>query len=419
MDIKIEKKKGLKAVFRKKNWPYFLGALFLVFVLWLIFRDHSSTLRIDSRTITISQAVQGEFKDYVRVTGQVQPITTVQLSPLEGGIVERKVVEEGAQVKKGDVIIVLSNNTLNLQILDSEAQLAEKQNFLRNTMISMEQEKLTLRQEQLQLELDVQRKERKYRQNEELFRSQMIAEEDYLQSKEDWELAVAKRTLNVERQKQDSLYRNIQIVQMEESLDNMRRNMQLIRERVDNLNVKSPIDGELGMLDIVLGQSVGTGQKVGQINDLSDYKVEANIDEHYIDRVRTGLMASFDRQGSTFELDLRKVYPEVRNGQFRADFTFSGERPENIRTGQSYYLNLELGQPTEAVIIPRGSFYQTTGGAWIYVVESDGGRAVKRPIRIGRQNPQYYEVLEGLDSGEQVITSSYESYGDNDVLVLN
>lgn len=418
MDVNIEKKKGWRALFTKKGVPYLLGVLFLVFVMWLIFRDHSSTLRIDARMISVAKVEKGEFNDYVRVTGQVLPITTVQLSPLEGGIVEKIVVEEGTMVKKGDVLIVLSNNTLNLSILDSEAQLAEKQNFLRNTLIAMEQERLGLKQEKLQLDLDVQRKKRTYKQNEELYKSKLIAKEDWLQSKEDYDLSERKRDLVMERQVQDSLYRSIQVEQMRESLENMRRNMVLIRERVANMQVKSPIDGELGMLDIVLGQSVNMGQKIGQINDLSDYKIEAQIDEHYIDRVRTGLEASFDRQGTVFSSTLRKVYPEVRNGSFRADFTLKAERPENMRTGQSYNLNLELGQPTEGIIIPRGTFYQTTGGAWIYVVSEDGSKAYKREIRLGRQNPQFYEVMDGLSEGEKVIVSSYSSYGDNDVLIL-
>ncbi len=419
MDRKIEKKKGWKAVLRKKNWPWFAGIVFLCLVAWLIFRDNSSTLRVDSRLVTIGGAQSGEFNDYIRVPGQVQPITTVQLSPLEGGIVEERIVEEGATVKKGDVIIVLSNNQLNLQILDSEAQLAEKQNFLRNTMIAMEQDRLNLRQEKAQLDLDVQRKMRKHTHNEELYREKLVSREEWLESKEDYDLSVTRRDLIMERQKQDSLYRTVQIEQLEDNLDNMQRNMTLIRQRIDNLHIKSPINGELGLLDVVLGQSVTMGQKIGQINDLSDYKIEAQVDEHYIDRVRTGLEATFDRQGAAFGVLLHKVYPEVRNGQFKADFTFTGERPENIRSGQTYYLNLQLGQPTEAVMIPRGSFYQKTGGKWIYVVSPDGSRAFKREISIGRQNPQYYEVLEGLTPGEKVIVSGYDSFGDSDILILN
>ena len=419
MDIRIEKKKGLRALFTKRGIPYLAGALFLLFVVWLLVRDNSSTLRVDARTISVGTVARGEFNDYIRVTGQVQPITTVQLSPLEAGIVERLVVEEGASVRKGDVLVELSNTSLTLEILNSEAELAEKQNILRNTLISMEQQKLDLRLDKVQLDLDVERKRRTWQQNEELYRSSLIAREEWLQSKEDYELAVRKRDLNAERQVQDSLYRTVQIEQMEENLANMKRNMQLIRERIENLRVKSPIDGEVGLLDVVLGQSVTSGQKIGQVNDLSDYKVEAEIDESYIDRVRAGLDATFERQDTAFTMRLRKVYPEVHNGQFRADFTFVGAHPRNIRSGQTYYLHLELGQPTDAVIIPRGSFYQSTGGAWIYVVAPEGDRAYKRQIRIGRQNPQYYEVLEGLEPGERVIVSGYENYGANDVLILN
>lgn len=239
-----------------------------------------------------------------------------------------------------------------------------------------------------------------------------------MQAKEDYELALNKRTLNTEKQRQDSLFRSNQVGQMEESLHSMTLNMQLIRERVDNLKVKAPIDGEVGMLDIVLGQSVGQGTAIGQVNDLSAYKVTAQIDEHYIDRVTMGLTASFERQETRFEMLLRKVYPEVREGQFKADFVFTGDIPENIRSGQTYYLNLQLGQPTESIMIPRGSFYQSTGGSWIYVVDASGEKAYRRPIRIGRQNPQYYEVVEGLDAGERVITSSYDNFGDHDVLIL-
>ena len=419
MDIKLEKKKGLKALFRMKNMPYFGAAALVVFIVWLALRDNKSTLRVDAATMSVAVVEHGEFNDYVRLTGSVQPMTTVQLSPLESGVVERIVAEEGTSVKRGDVILEMSNNSLSMQILQSEADLAEKQNILRNTLISMEQERLSLRQEKLQLDLEVSRLQRTYIQNQELYENSLIAKEDYLQSKENYELAVNKRDLILERQKQDSLYRSSQVAQMEESLKSMERNMELIRQRVDNLKVKAPIDGEVGMLDVVLGQSLTQGMNIGQINDLSAYKVQAQVDEHYIDRVTTGLTASFERQDNKFKMMLRKVYPEVRNGQFKADFRFVGDVPENIRRGQTYYLNLQLGQPSEAILIPRGSFFQHTGGRWIYVIDESGEKAYKREIRIGRQNHQYYEVLEGLKPGEKVITSSYDNYGDNEVLVIN
>ena len=418
MDIKLEKKKGWRAIVQKKNIPYAVALLFVVFVVALLLRDNRSTLRVDEQMLSISEVKRGEFNDYVRLTGSVQPITTVQLSPLETGIVERIVAEEGTKVKRGDVIIELSNNNLSMQILQSEADLAEKQNILRNTLISMEQQRLTLRQEQLQLELDVQRKRRTFEQNDELYRSDLLARETWLQSKEDYELALKRRELVMERQRQDSLYRTNQVVQMEEDLNSMARNMQLIRQRVDNLNVKAPIDGEVGMLSVVLGQSVGSGTSIGQVNDLSAFKVTAQVDEHYIDRIVRGLTATFERQDHNYQMMLNKVYPEVREGQFRADFVFEGVAPNNIRSGQTYYLNLQLGQSANALLIPRGAFYQTTGGGWIYVLDQAGERAYRRHIRIGRQNPQYYEVVEGLQEGERVITSAYENFADNEVLVL-
>ena len=419
MDIKLEKKKGWRAIFQKKNLVWVGVAALVLFIGWLVFRDNSSTLRVDAQLLNVATVEQGEFNDYVRLTGSVQPMTTVQLSPLESGVVERIVAEEGTQVKRGDVILEMSNNSLSMQILQSEADLAEKQNILRNTMISMEQERLALRQEKLQLDLEVSRLKRTFEQNQSLYNDKLLAREDYLRSKEDYELAVGRRNLVLERQRQDSLYRSSQVTQMEESLLSMQRNMELIRQRVDNLKVKAPIDGEVGMLDAVLGQSLQQGANIGQVNDLTTYKVQAQIDEHYIDRITTGLVASFERQDTRYEMQLRKVYPEVRNGQFKADFRFVGDAPENIRSGQTYYLNLQLGEAAEAILIPRGSFYQATGGRWIYVVDASGEKAYRREIRIGRQNPQYYEVIEGLQPGEKVITSSYDNFGENEVLILN
>ena len=415
MDIQLEKKKGLQ----KKHIPYVAGgALFVCLLGWVVFGDHASTLKVDARGITIGDVKREQFNDFVRVDGQVQPITVVQLSPEEGGIVQERVVEEGAHVKKGDVIVRLSNSNLDLQILTAEAELAEKQNFLRNTQVTMEQDKLSNETEKLQYDMDMTRALRSYRQQEQLYKENLIAKEEYLKAREDYELASKKHALVTERLRQDSISRSIQMEEMEISLANMRRNIQLVHQRKENLNVRSQIDGELGLLDVVLGQNITPGQKIGQINDLSDYKIEALIDEHYIDRVKQGLSASFDRQGSSFDLTVRKVYPEVRDGKFRADFVFTGERPDNIRSGQTYYINLELGQPTESIIIPKGTFFQSTGGNWIFVLDADGKKAYRRSIRIGRQNPQYYEVLEGLEAGERVVVSSYESYKNNEVLVL-
>ncbi|GHT41409.1 ABC transporter permease [Bacteroidia bacterium] len=415
MDIILEKKKGLQ----KKHLPYVIGGVVLVIALvWLIFGNHSSKFNVEKSKVMVQDAAKGEFNDYIRVNGQVQPINTIQLSAVEGGMVAEKVVEEGSMVHRGEVIVRLTNPMLSLNILDSEAQLAEKQNFLRNTQVTMEQERLNLRKEKLQLDLDIERKKRKYAQYTNLYNEKLISREEYLQAKEDYEFAVKGSELVIERQRQDSIFRGIQVEQMEESLNNIRRNLILVRLRVDNLDVKSPVDGQLGLLDVEIGQSVGSGSRIGQISVLSDYKIEALIDEHYIDRVKNGLAATFERQDKTYNLTVRKVYPEVRTKQFKTDFTFEGERPDNIRAGQTYYINLQLGQPVEAVLIPRGAFYQSTGGQWIFAVTPDGKKAVRRNIRIGRQNPLHYEVLEGLEPGDKVITSSYDNYGDAEELIL-
>ena len=418
MDRKIESKKGIAQLFSKKKLPYWLGGLVVVFVAYLLLRSDLRTFRVNADTLTVSEVISGEFNDYIRVSGQVQPMTTIQVSPLESGVVHEIFLEEGAQVKAGDKILELKNENLDMQILNSEADLAEKENLLRNTLISMEQEKLSVHQEMLQLETDVKRNRRAYEAQKQLYQEELIAREEYLRAEEDYDLAKSRLELVKNRAVQDRLYRNIQVKQMQESLSNMRVNMQMIRRRKEHLILTAPIDGELGLLDVVLGQSVSSGMKIGQINNLSSYKIEAQIDEPYIDRVMPGLESQFERQDESYQAVIRKVYPEVRDGKFKADFKFDGTLPENIRTGQTYSLNLQLGQPEEAVMIPRGTFYQKTGGRWIYVVTEDGSKAYKREIRIGRQNPQYYEVLEGLEPGEEVITSGYDNLGDNDCLIL-
>lgn len=418
MDRPIEKKKGIALIFSKKALPYWFGGIMAAFIISLIFRDDASTLRVNGESLSISEVREGEFNDYIRLSGQVQPMTTIQVSPRESGIVEDILIEEGSKVQAGDIIIRLGNDDLDLEILNSEANLAEKENALRNTMIQMEQEKMQLSLNILELKTEVQRKERALKSQKRLFDDGLIGKEEYLRSEEDYILFCKKLEVTIARAEQDSLYRNVQIKQMKESLENMKLNMQRIRMRKKHLEVKAPINGELGLLEVTLGESISSGRKIGQINALDSYKIEALIDEHYIDRVSAGLSATFERQNETFDAVIRKVYPEVRDGKFKADFRFSGEQPHNIRTGQTYYLNLQLAQPEKAILIHRGTFYQKTAGKWIYVVEPEGGKAVKREIRIGRQNPQFYEVLEGLEPGEKVITSGYDKFGDNEILIF-
>lgn len=414
MDRQIEK----KSFFRRYAWYIAAVAALAALLVWIVLGTTASTMTIDATDITISDVTRGKFDDYVRLNGQVLPIQVVQISPEEGGIVREKVVEEGTRVRKGDVILRLSNSNLDLQILNAEAELAEKQNLLRNTQVAMQQDRLNNRTEQATLDTDCDRKRRAYEQNARLYKERLISKEVYLQSREDYKLARRKQSLISQRLKQDSLYRHVQMAQMEDNLDNMRKNVLLVRDRKNKLEVRSAIDGELGLLDVELGQNIVAGQNIGQINDLSDFKVQAQIDEHYIDRVRPGLSASFSRDGKTYRLRVRKVYPEVRNGTFRTDFVFVGERPAQMRSGQTYYVELALGKSQQATLIPRGTFFQTTGGNWIFVLDKSGRKAYRRNISIARQNPQYYEVTDGLEPGERVITSGYEAFKDNEVLVI-
>lgn len=416
MDIEIKQKQYLLP---KKYWAWAVGgAIMLAVLAWLALSNYSSTLKVERRGLSISEVKQAKFDDYVNVDGRVVPIQVVQISPEEGGVVLEKVVDEGAHVHKGDIIVRLSNSNLDLEILNAESELAEKQNMLRNTQISMEQDRLNNRNEALQLEMDVETKLRAYRHQGALQKEQLNSREEYLKAKEAYELAVKKNGLIQQRLKKDGQLRRSQMEQMSDNLASMQRNVSLVRARKAKLDVRSSIDGEVGLLDVELGQSISPGQKIGVINDLSDYKVEAQVDEHYIDRVHAGLTASFEQSGRTYRLTVRKVYPEVRDGRFRIDFVFSGPRPQNIRTGQTYYLDLQLGEAKKAILIPKGTFYSVTGGTWIFVLDKNGHKAYRRNIRIGRQNPQYYEVLEGLEPGEQVIVSGYESYKDNEILVL-
>lgn len=415
MDRKIEQKKGLKP----KTIILIVIALALVgLIVKLILSSGTSTFRAEKDKITISEVESGSFKDYISLIGTVEPITTIFLDVEEGGKVTEKVIEEGEMVKKGDIIFRMVNNDLNLQILNTESQLAYQSNELRNTLINMEQQKISNKQQLLNIDYELIRLKRNYEQNSSLFEKGFVSKEVYLTSKDNYDLAVRDRELRYERMIQDSIFRENQKVQMNSSLKNMQQNLAMVRQRLEDLNVKAPADGQLGSLDIEIGQSVNKGQRVGQLHILENFKVVAQVDEHYIDRVRRELTATFERQDKQFDIEVMKVYPEVREGRFQVDLKFTNETPENLRTGQTYHIRLELGQPVDAVLLPRGGFFQSTGGQWIYVLDESGTNATKRSIRIGRQNPVYYEVLEGLTPGEKVITNSYDIFGDNNKIVL-
>ncbi len=416
MDVKIEKK---KYALPRKYWPWIGGGVvFVAVVLWLALGNFSSSLNVDAKSLNIGDVTTGQFDDYVSVDGSVAPIQVVQISPEEGGVVLEKVVEEGAHVRKGDVIVRLSNSNLDLQILNAESELAEKQDMLRNTELSLEQDMLNNKTEAAQYDMDVTSKKRAFDHQKALQREQLNSREDYLKAQEEYKLAQEKNTLIKQRLRKSTQLRKAQMSQMADNLESMQRNVQLVRERKAKLDVRSTIDGEVGQLDIELGQNIQPGQKIGVINDLSDYKVQAQVDEHYVDRVHPGLTGTFEQNGKRYTLEVRKVYPEVTDGRFKIDFVFRGARPQNIRTGQTYYVDLQLGESKRAVLIPKGTFYSVTGGQWIFVLDKNGKKAYRRKITIGRQNPQYYEVIEGLEPGERVITSGYEAFKDNQTLVL-
>lgn len=415
MDKVIEKKKGL----RPKHFIWAAVTLAFGFLLFKIILSGSvSTFRTEKDKLTLSTVEEGQFNDYITVIGRVEPITTIYLDAIEGGQVEERFIEEGTMLKKGDVILRLENRQLYQTILNSEAALAEKENYLRNTRISFETELIQSRKNILDSYYRLVRNKRFYEQNKELYEEQLISREDYLQAKEDFEYESSMLDLNKLKAKNDSTIRITSMQTLEGDLAKMRQMLILVRERLDNLNVKAPVDGQLGMLDAEIGQRINEGQRIGQINVLDNFKIVALIDEHYIDRVVRELPAALDRNGTNYDLYVRKVYPEVRSGQFEIDLVFNDTTPDNIRTGQTYHIKLELGESAKAILLARGGFFQSTGGQWVYVLNENGTEATKRNIRIGKQNPLYYEVLEGLNPGETVITSGYEIFGTNDRIVF-
>lgn len=414
MDTKIERKQRIP----RKYLPIIGGVAFIVVaIVYFMLRDTASTMTVEKERLTIATVERGEFNDYIRVIGQVMPNRIVYMDAVEGGRVEERLKEEGAMVKAGDVILRLSNPLLNIGIMQSEADLAYQENELRNTRISMEQEHLRLKQERIGLHKDRMVKQRRYEQYSRLIKEQLIAQEEFLLAQEAYQAVKEQMEVIDERIRQDSIFRESQVNSLDENIRNMKRSLALVRERIENLKVKAPIDGQVGNLEAQIGQSIAAGEHIGQIIT-ADLKVQAQIDEHYVERIVPKLPADFTRDGASYQLEVTKPYPEVKEGQFRTDLQFTAGRPENIRAGQTYHINLQLGDPTWAVLVPRGGFFQISGGRWMYVVDESGKFATRRPVRIGRQNPQFYEVVEGLKPGDRVIVSGYELFGDNEKLIL-
>lgn len=415
MDIQLEKKKGL----RPKHYGFIAFSLIAAFLIWkLIFSNSASTFRIEKDKLSIAQITQGKFDDYITINGFVAPITTIYMDAYEGGRVKEKLIEEGATVRQGDIILRLENMELYEQILASENNLALKQNDLRSTKLAFDFRQVTGRKELVSSKYTLQKNNRNYEQNKALYEDELISKEQYLVSKENYELSKKQYEIIKLQTEQDENLRSTSLRELDSDLARMRKTLSMVYERIDHLNVRAPEDGQLGFLDAEIGQSINKGQRIGQINMLTNYKIEAFIDEHYIDRIKRDLTGVLERNGKAYELRLRKVYPEVRNGKFKVDLVFTSEKPETIRTGQSYNIKLQLGESNEALLLPKGGFFQSTGGQWIFVIEPSGEVAWRRPIRIGKQNSRYYELIDGLESGEKVITSSYSNFGEVQKIIL-
>ena len=415
MDRIIEKKKWtVKRIF----WFSFIGIIAILIIYNIFWGDRSSKLNVRTERITIAEIKEDFFQDYITITGTVFPIRTVFLDAIEGGRVEEIYIEAGSMVEEGDVILKLSNTNLHLSIMNREASLAEQMNNLRNTRLLMEQNKLGLRRQLLELDYSLSIQEREYENKKDLYEKNFISDKEFTDIKDRYKYLLDSRELVIENQKQDSLFRAVQIKQLEESVERMEENLILVRQKLDNLNVKALVSGELAFVNAEIGEAKSAGERLGQINVLDSYKIQANIDEHYISRVNVNLPGEFVFTNETYKLKTTKIYPEVRNGRFSIDLEFADNYPQNIRIGQTFRVKLELGQSKVALLIPRGGFFQSTGGQWIYVLDDTESFAEKRDIRLGSMNPRYIEVLEGLEAGEKVVISSYDNFGDVDKLIL-
>jgi HlyD family secretion protein len=414
MDRKIEKKR-----FGKKHvWWGIALLVFLWVLIQMVFGDKSSKLNVEEDKIAIEEVKSGKYQDYISVNGTVEPIQTVYLDAVESGRVEEILIEEGNMVKKGDVILRLSNYNLLLDISGNDADVARAVNDLKTARLNLENQNIATRSVILQLQYSLKKYTRQFSNNQKLVAQNLISKEDFEYSREQYE--ETKMQLDLQKQKfiRDSLYTITRISADEESIQRMQMNLKLTRRRLEDLNIKAPVDGELAALHPEVGEVIGYGTRVGTINILDSYKMRVLVDEHYITRISRGLPADFDFAGKKNLLQIVKVYPEVQNGTFAVDMKFTSQIPEQIRIGQTARIHLELGASEEALLLPKGAFYQSTGGQWVFLVDPSGSHATKRKIRLGRQNPRFYEVLDGLKPGDKVIISDYENFGDADKLIL-
>lgn len=416
MDRKIE----------KKQWPpkriikyALIGSFILIVIYGFLLGDNSSKLNVETEKITISTVEKGPFQEFIPVTGTVIPITTIYLDAVEGGQVQKIFAEAGSMVNKGDKILQLENTDMLLDIMFREAELFQQSNNLRNTRLAMEQNRLNLKSQVAQIDYQLTRSRRLFERNKQLLEKSLISQLEFEQAKDEYDYNLKQKELAIETFQQDSIFRKVQIQQLEASLHRMQTNLEVIKTQHDNLTIKAPISGQLTSLNAeFVGEIKSRGERLGQIDVLDGFKVRAGIDEHYLARITMGLHGEFDFAGETYHLVVNKIFPEITDGRFNVDLEFVGNEPHGIRRGQTLHIRLQLGDLSEAILLSRGGFYQKTGGQWVYLVNSSGNFASKQRIRLGRQNPQVFEVLDGLEPGDRVITSSYDNYGDMDKLVL-
>jgi HlyD family secretion protein len=386
--------------------------LLIAFTMWAY--TSKSTLNVSRSKITIETVNTGAFQEFIPIDGVVRPLKTIFIDASEGGKVEEKFVEEGAIVKQGDPILRLSNNDLLLDFMNRETALLDQMNNMRNTRISLDQNYLNRKQQLLDLDHDYQEKKRDFERNSKLAKEGVISKAEFEKIEADFNYLTNKRKLLVETVAKDSVFKNIQTFQLESSSGLIQRNLDLVKSSLENLIIKAPISGQLTSLNAEIGETKAKGENIGQLDMAEGFKVTAGVDEHYISRVVTGQKGDFMLDGKSYNVQVKTVLPKVTNGQFQVELLFTGEIPKDIRPGQTLQIKLSLSDRNTALLLPKGSFYQKTGGNWIYVVS--GNTAVKREIQLGRQNPGYYEVLGGLQPGEAVIISSYELFGDADML---
>ncbi|WP_425390396.1 efflux RND transporter periplasmic adaptor subunit [Ekhidna sp.] len=414
MDRKIKKKKWTP----KKIAIYCASGLLVVFIGYNFFLSGGGTrLNVERNKINIATVIEGDFQEFIPVDGNVLPIKTIRLDAIEGGVVSKKHYDGGILVDKGDTILELANNALLQNFVREETQAFRLMNEVENTKLSLQRNQFDLKRNLLQLDYQIDAAKDAYERGRKLYDDSIISEQEFLNLKREYERLVDNRKIQVESNRFDSIASVTQIRQSEATLERTRENLEMIKRNLNNLYIKAPIDGRLSTVDVEVGESIAPGQNIGQIDDLNGFKVRATIDEHYISRIYAGLNGTFTFAGGDFGLEIRKVYPEVNNGLFEVDMAFD-TIPNGIRRGQTLQIRLQLSENITAVQIPRGSFYQTTGGNWIFVVNEDETEAVRRDIRLGRQNQRYYEVVEGLQPGEKVVVSSYRGYEDKDILVI-